>query len=126
MVVSIIVTTFDCHDPALMAEFWALALGYVIDDRNGPEVVEISDPSGVGHGLQFIRVPETKAVKNRLHLDLLAQVSITDEVRRLVSAGATEIGRHEHPEGYVEPWEWTVLQDPEGNEFCVGRPVTRP
>jgi len=124
MVASIIVTTFDCQDPQRLAQFWADALGYVIDDRNGPDYFEISDPTGVGHGLQFIKVPEGKAVKNRLHLDLLAADSITDEVDRLIAAGATAVGQHEHPPGFVEPWEWTVLLDPEGNEFCVGLPLS--
>ena len=125
MVASIIVTTFDCHDPQRLASFWAVALGYVIDDRNGPDVFEISDPAGVGHGLQFIKVPEGKATKNRLHLDLLASGSITDEVDRLVAAGATTVEQHEHPSEYLEPWEWTVILDPEDNEFCVGLPLSR-
>jgi hypothetical protein len=125
MIAAIIVTTFDCHDTQRLANFWAVALGYVIDERKGPDCFEISHPAGVGHGLQFIKVPENKAVKNRLHLDLLAAGSIAREVDRLIAAGATAVEQHEHPPGFVEPWEWTVLLDPEGNEFCVGLPLSR-
>jgi hypothetical protein len=66
--------------------------------------------------LLFIRVPETKAVKNRLHLDLVPTERTRDEeVSRLVAAGAAVVDDHRGPEGRG----WVVLADPEGNEFCV-------
>ena len=47
-----------------------------------------------------------------------------DEVTRLVAAGAQVVAVHRHPPGFNDPYEWTVLQDPEGNEFCVGHSLT--
>ena len=121
MVARIIDTTFDCHDPVRVARFWAFALGYVTDERNAPDVIDISDPEGKGPGLYFVMVPEAKTVKNRLHLDLTTDTSIQDEVDRLVTAGARVESTHRHPQGFHDPYEWTVMQDPEGNEFCVGK-----
>ena len=68
----------------------------------------------------FMKVPEPKTVKNRMHLDLAPETTMEAEVERLVGAGAAELWTLQDPEGYDEPWIWTVLQDPEGNEFCVG------
>jgi hypothetical protein len=48
---------------------------------------------------------------------------MADEVERLVAAGAKAIAVHKHPTEFNDPYEWTVLRDPEGNEFCVGRPL---
>jgi hypothetical protein len=85
----------------------------------------LRDPDGQGHPVLFINVPEPKVVKNRVHLDLITDQPMSDEVNRLVAAGARAIMVHQHPPGYIdEPYEWTVMQDPEGNEFCVGRPVS--
>ena len=88
--------TFDCAEPARLAGFWSTA----VPDR----------PSWF-----FIRVPESKAGKNRVHVDLTA----TDreaEVARLVALGATADSDHDEW-GAV----WTTMRDPEGNEFCVGQ-----
>jgi hypothetical protein len=65
----------------------------------------------------FERVPEGKATKNRVHLDLTPDTTREQEVARLVSLGATEVGDHRRPDGSG----WIVLADPEGNEFCVER-----
>jgi hypothetical protein len=64
-------------------------------------------------------------VKNRVHIDLLAtEASVEAEVERLVKAGARALETHHDPEGYSDPYIWTVMQDPEGNEFCVGEPMS--
>ena len=105
----------DCRDTALLTDFWCATLGYEVvkrwSDSRGTEYVEI------GHGdepsLLFQPVPETKAVKNRLHLDIAPGSGTREsEVERLVGLGATVVSN--------EPdLHWVVLTDPEGNEFCV-------
>lgn len=121
-------TTFDCGDPRAVAEFWAKALSYEIDAPNG-SVGEIllDDPRDQGPSLGFMKVPEPKMVKNRVHLDLLVtETSLEDEVERLVAAGARVIETLQDPdEGYVDPCIWTVMHDPEGNEFCVLEVMSR-
>jgi hypothetical protein len=71
--------------------------------------VLVEAPDGGVPRLFFNRVPEPKAVKNRVHLDVRA-ADREAEVERLIAAGASEVGRHEN---------WVVMADPEGNEFCV-------
>jgi hypothetical protein len=135
----------DCTDPARLAAFWADALQYKLQDP--PEGFEtwhdflraegvpedawndagaIVDPDGAGPRIYFQRVPEPKVVKNRVHLDLNVgpgigapledrQRAVDTEVDRLRGAGAIVV----RP-GSVERGEyWVVMQDPEGNEFCV-------
>ncbi len=107
--------TIDCADPRRLATFWTQALGYELreaDDRDA----EIVDPAGRGWPLLFQVVPEPKSVKNRLHLDIRPQRSMDEEVQRLEGAGATVRGRIDEGGSF-----WTVMQDPEGNEFCVLR-----
>jgi hypothetical protein len=126
MAARILYTTFDCRDAVAAANFWVVALRYEVNDSasSPPEEIELRDPDGHGHPLLFINVPEGKGVKNRVHLDLVTDLPMVDEVERLVAAGARAISVHEHPPGYVDDaYEWTVMQDPEGNEFCVGRPL---
>jgi catechol 2,3-dioxygenase-like lactoylglutathione lyase family enzyme len=106
--------TIDCADPRKLAVFWTEALGCEIGQDYEGEFVFLA-PGGEDRpyvGLQ--RVPEKRAGKNRVHLDF----STTDrkaEVERLVGLGATVVGEHSIP-----GLNWTILQDPEGNEFCVG------
>jgi hypothetical protein len=118
----VLAVTFDCHDPARVAEFWATALSYEVLHRG--DEVEIADPSGVGPTLLFLQVPEAKAVKNRVHLDVGPDTSMEAEVERLVAVGASAGPIHQAPE-YEEGWIWNVMQDPEGNEFCVCEPLSR-
>ncbi len=110
--------TFDCHNPLLLAEFWSAALGY--ETENWPEIDgAASKPrdGGVPH-IAFIKVPETKITKNRLHLDIQSiDGAMESEVERLVELGATRIDVFNEPSG-----TWTVMNDPEGNEFCVLKP----
>ena len=136
----------DCADPSRMMKFWATALGYKEQDppeghaswedflrsMNVPEdqwnsAGAVVDPDGKGPRLYFQRVPETKTVKNRVHLDLNVsngqatsmeerRKRVDAEVERLKAAGAT-VFRAGEVSGLGE--YWVVMQDPEGNEFCV-------
>ena len=126
--------TFDCAEPARLAEFWAGALGYVVQPppegfASWPAFLEtigvpetewtsrsaVVDPDGRGPRLFFQRVPEPKAAKNRVHLDVnVGEAHVDAAVERLVAAGATKV------EDVAEMGErWVVMTDPEGNEFCV-------
>ena len=107
--------TFDCADPKRVAGFWCGALGYELVEADD-EGAEIRDPNGTGWSILFIVVPEGKSMKNRLHLDIRAPRSMAEEVGRLKGAGATE---HRFVEEHGS--FWTVMLDPEGNEFCVLR-----
>ena len=76
----------------------------------------IEDPAGDGPRLAFQRVPEPKTVKNRVHVDVWAVDGKLDaEVERLLALGASEVERVTDESG-----TFVVMQDPEGNEFCVG------
>jgi predicted enzyme related to lactoylglutathione lyase len=115
---------FDCHDPASQAAFWATVLEYNTGEWNtvGESTAALlQDPSG-GPSLLFIQVPESKVVKNRVHLDLVPETSIEEEVERLTAAGARALETHidDADGGGI----WTVMQDPEGNEFCVGESLS--
>ncbi|HEY7143704.1 MAG TPA: VOC family protein [Streptosporangiaceae bacterium] len=123
MPVSLLAVIVDCADPLRQAEFWAWALGYEVDQRN-PDEFEVSDPAGRGESLYFMKVPEPKVGKNRLHLDLVTSGSMEAEVSRLVNAGAQVVGVRQDPASYANPDTWTVLRDPEGNEFCVTSTLT--
>jgi hypothetical protein len=107
--------TIDCADPRSLASFWTQALGYELKEALD-DVAEIVDPSGRGWPLLFIVVPEGKSVKNRLHLDVRPPASMNEEVERLEAAGATVQRRVDEGGSF-----WTIMQDPEGNEFCVLR-----
>ncbi len=111
----ILLTTMDCADPIRLAGFWKAALGYETRVESEGWVI-ISDPEGRAVGLGFQKVPEGKVVKNRVHLDLL----VTDEPiesRResLESLGATTVRFVDNG----EEGHHFIMQDPEGNEFCL-------
>ncbi|MBW4715609.1 VOC family protein [Saccharothrix obliqua] len=109
--------TFDCRDPYALAGFWSRVTGQPLsaDDQPGDPEAVVALPGGPN--LLFIRVPESKSVKNRLHLDLQPDVTRDEEVRRLLDLGATQVDDQRRPDGTG----WVVLADPEGNEFCVER-----
>ena len=107
--------TIDGADPARLAGFWAAVLGYEIGGIEEADVW-IKDPAGAGWPLLFQVVPESKSVKNRLHLDLRSSASMAAEVERVKALGATELRYVEEGGSF-----WTVMLDPEGNEFCVLR-----
>jgi predicted enzyme related to lactoylglutathione lyase len=114
-------TTVDSRDAYAQSLFWAAVLGFGEDpdDPNEPGHAEclISSPDGAQR-LLFIEVPEGKAVKNRLHLDLVPTDGTRDEeVTRLLALGARLVDDLRRPNGTG----WAVLADPEGNEFCVLR-----
>ncbi|MFC9249235.1 VOC family protein [Streptomyces sp. NPDC057136] len=137
--------TIDCARPAELARFWALALGYVekpppagfadwnawfahheVPEDEWDDGAYLSDPDGTGPGMSFLKVPEAKVVKNRLHLDVQAGGGretpwevrwprVVAAVERLTAAGATVIREHEM-QGRPDHVE---MADPEGHEFCV-------
>ena len=114
-------TTIDCRDAYTLSEWWKQVLDYddLPGDPNlpGHEECMILDPIS-GHRLLFIEVPDTKAVKNRIHLDLApTDCRRDDEVERVRGLGATELTDLRRPDGTG----WVVFADPEGNEFCVLR-----
>jgi hypothetical protein len=114
--------TFDTGDPVRVATFWAAALGYDLVDPD-PAGAYIADPSGQTRGIFFQPVPEPKTAKNRVHLDLRPSGTMREEVDRVRRLGATELDLVEKDASAVDgqPTFWTVMQDVEGNEFCVLR-----
>lgn len=104
----------DCADHGAVIDFWASALGYERRAVNEQYVALVPPAREPGlPPLLFQLVPESKVVKNRVHLDFQAE-SMADEVTRLVGLGAQVVA-----ERGLGDFRWTVLQDPEGNEFCV-------
>jgi hypothetical protein len=136
--------TLDCARPVALAEFWAIALGYEprpvpagfaswdewsahhgVPEEEWGDGAYLQDPTGAGPTLSLLRVPESKVVKNRLHLDIKVGGRelpweerwplVLAKVEELTGAGATVLyvdevdGRGDH----------VTLADPEGNEFCV-------
>jgi predicted enzyme related to lactoylglutathione lyase len=104
----------DATDPARLARWWAEALGFRIVGEQ-PDEVEIRSAPDQLPGLIFVAVPEAKAGKNRLHIDLRPDDQDA-EVERLVDMGARHVDV-----GQADDATWVVLADPEGNEFCVLR-----
>ncbi|MFI1994126.1 VOC family protein [Actinoplanes sp. NPDC020271] len=119
MVAGIHSITFDTSgDPYELAQFWSLVVGRPPADDDQPGDPEASLAAEGLPTMLFIRVPEGKAVKNRVHLDLQPQDRSRDEeVERLIGAGAKLVGDHRRPDGTG----WVTLADPEGNEFCIER-----
>ncbi len=110
--------TFDCAQPYELATFWRDASGGELHpdtEKNDEEVLL----QGGRVDLLFIKVPEDKAVKNRVHLDITGSAGTTrdEEVERLAGLGATISEDHRNPDGSG----WVTMLDPEGNEFCVCR-----
>ncbi len=101
----------DARDPAALGRWWAGVLGWVIVDDTA-DAFEIRPSPDRMPGLLFVRVPDPKQAKNRLHLDF-RPADQDAEVQRLLGAGACRIDV-----GQGTP-SWVVLADPEGNEFCV-------
>jgi predicted enzyme related to lactoylglutathione lyase len=111
----------DCATPATLAQFWAEVLGYRIEHTDDPNEVMIVSQDGRCSRIVFLRVPDTKSVKNRLHLDLRPDDQQI-EVARVLALGArrVDIGQR----GPTSEPSWVVLADPEGNEFCILRNLT--
>lgn len=122
----------DAADPHRLAGFRAQALGYVVEPGyDDPDGASIIDPDGRGHAIGWLRVPEEKTAKNRIHIDIrvvgeppwdwVARAGlIRAKVDELLAAGATKVREEQYDDqaghsilGHV------VMLDPEGNEFCV-------
>jgi hypothetical protein len=105
--------TLDCGDPLGVARFWSAALGRPVDDGAGEFFASIGHGDASQIAWFFIKVPEDKAVKNRVHVDLQAD-DRDAEVARLLELGAQRVGDYDE-------WgaRWTTLRDIAGNEFCV-------
>ena len=122
--------TVDSGDAHALARFWAAALGWNVYFDDDPEVlVAPTFPPVDAPTMLFIPVPEGRAAKNRMHVDLQPQDGTRDEeVERLTDLGATVVEDHRDDKG--GGWVW--MADPEGNDFCVERSaaeraaVTRP
>ncbi len=138
--------TFDAADTRALGQFWAEALGYVeqspppgfesweawatamgVPEDEWDSLYAVVDPEGKGPRLLFQKVPEPKSAKNRVHLDVIVaghglepdekRRVVEEHVARLQAVGATRldtIDRTDRGDAY-----WVVMQDPEGNEFCV-------
>ena len=139
--------TIDANDPPRLVRFWAEALGYQPVPPEEPRTTwhaayrarlgdapafdnRLFDPAGAGAPLFFQKVPESKSGKNRLHLDLYPtgrdlalsmdrKVDLVDaRVGELVDLGATVVQRYREDDP-ADPSYFVVMNDPEGNEFCV-------
>ena len=114
--------TVDCSDPAAVARFWneALRWGSVVVSEDGQRAV-CGPPAG-GTYLEFIRVPESKTVKNHLHLGCSAGSlgSLDIELERLQALGATVAWEEAFPLEVATRYRNVILRDVEGNEFCLG------
>ena len=104
--------SFDTHDAARVARFWAATLGRTLADGADAHdaVVVPSDLISAGPPLAFHQVPEGKTVKNRVHLELIT-TDLDGESERLISLGATVLHT------IVGQARWITFADPEGNEF---------
>lgn len=110
----ITVTAVDANDPELVAAFWRAVLGWHERERDDT-VISIGPADDPLTGLDVVRVPESKVVKNRLHFDLRADGTATDvELERLLGLGARPVDV-----GQDSDVSWVVLADPEDNEFCL-------
>jgi ATP phosphoribosyltransferase regulatory subunit HisZ len=134
--------SFDASDPARLGAFWAELLGYVeqpppegfgtwqealaafgVPDDQRDSTYAVVDPTGAGPRLLFQKVPEPKSAKNRVHLDVNVGAGkpadertahVRAEAERAVALGATQLRMAEQHGEF-----WVVLQDPDGNEFCL-------
>ena len=126
--------TVDAASPKELGDFWCEVLGYVeqpppdgfdtweealdafgIDQSDPDRAYAIVDPDGVGPRVFFLKVPEGKTAKNRMHMDVhVDQAELHERAAALVAIGATHVTEFDEPEGH-----WITLLDPEGNEFCL-------
>lgn len=111
--------TFDVappYEPYELAQFWGLVVGRSVnpaEDAPGDDEVALAGEPN----LLFIRVPEAKTLKNRVHVDIQPDTTRDEEVDRLTGLGAKVVDDQRRPDGTG----WVVLADPAGNEFCVER-----
>ena len=111
-VLGIAALAIDCADPPGLARWWSRLLGGEVEvDRDGDATLRT-----VGLAIDFLRVPDAKTVKNRLHLDLRSS-DLAEATRQAEALGATRA------DDVYDGDRWQVLRDPEGNEFCLLRPA---
>lgn len=107
----------DCANPFELAEFWSQVLDLPMEPDDKPGDAETGLSLDTGEELLFLKVPEPKTVKNRMHLCLVPKQLRDREVERLLAIGAAMVDDRRESDGTG----WAVLADPEGNEFCVLR-----
>ncbi|ONI71089.1 glyoxalase [Actinosynnema sp. ALI-1.44] len=107
----------DALDAYGLAQFWSKVYGKPLADDDAPGDPEVSISLGDGMNMYFQQVPESKSIKNRMHVCLWPETTRDEEVTRLLELGATVADDCREPDGTG----WVVLHDPEGNEFCVLR-----
>lgn len=105
----------DCHDPEVLFGFWSQIVDVEVEHRY-PDYIFTTKLPNNHIRLAFQKVPEDKVVKNRLHVDL-AHVDPEAFITRVESLGGSRLSDHG-----TGDFSWTVLADPEGNEFCVTTP----
>ncbi len=109
--------TFDCGDPLKLCRFWSDLTGWPVHEESDEDEAMVVAPEPRPN-LLFVRVPEGKQAKNRLHFDITPTDRTRDEeVQRLAELGATVTEDLRNPDGTG----WAVMTDLEGNEFCVER-----
>jgi Glyoxalase-like domain len=115
MTVNLYAVTFDCADAAKLAGFWAEVLDREVDDGATGDFAAIGlhDPAERRPRWMFVKVPEGKTAKNRVHPDFLA-TELDADVQRLTGLGATKKAEFEERDA-----RWFTLADPEGNEFDI-------
>ena len=110
---NVFAVSFDARDAQAVASFWAAALGRTVAEGAGRDHAAINaDPAVPGSRISFHQVPESKTVKNRMHLDLIT-TDFDAEIERLTGLGATKLNEIKGDR------HWATLADPEGNEFDV-------
>jgi len=102
--------SFDAADAVALARFWAAVFGSDVDEDSTPGKAFVEAAGWGGPNIWFTKVPEPKSAKNRVHFDLRAPGDVAAEVARLEQLGARVVCRY---------LGHTMMQDPEGNEFCV-------
>lgn len=112
----------DAEDPARLGRWWAELLGWRIT-HDSPDEVVLEPPAGsaqdgVSPDILFLKVPESKRIKNRLHLDLRPDDQDAEVAR------AEQLGGRRVDVGQDDTVTWVVMADPEGNEFCILRAFT--
>ena len=113
MNLSVTALTFDCADASGLARFWSDVLGLPVDPDPTEDFATIGQTAVTQPAWMFIKVPEPKKAKNRLHVDL-ASGDLVADVERVLSLGATRIASFDE-----SGTQWVTLADPEGNEFDV-------
>ncbi len=118
----IVCVTMDCADPESLAGFWRSALGWESVSVSGDGCIAILRSHDGVLTLEFVRVPEAKTIKNRVHLGCTAGAlaDVDAEVGRLVGLGASVAWEEAFPADVAVRYRNIVLRDPEGNEFCLG------